>query len=366
MSATKQGTNDGPTRGSGRPANDDEFFNRMASYMDRKFEDTNEKISNITGTVTALSVSVTKNQQEIALVRKEMQGLDERIVATVKEQLANTPRGQSQQPDAVLRFEERINNMSKELDKVRAVGRAREMNRTQSASRPDESDENRAYWKARKSVRVWPVAGITKKQIWTNAGKFFADIMLVPQEEISVDKIEEIYRVHGNKRSKIKDEVVVVFSDITTRDNVASYATNFASVRTSPNSVGLRLEVPGHLTGVFRTLEQHGHSLRKLHGRDFNWHYKFSDIGQTLCMFIKLPSDDEWIRVTYEMARAEVDESVKATSQEHQKQIRSAGSARDDVFDPRDDDQEMHGDSRDDNPRPSGSTGQSADWGADK
>ena len=79
-------------------------------------------------------------------------------------------------------------------------------------------------------------------------------------------------------------EVLVVFVDLEVRDIVTSYARNLAG-RTAPDgspTAGLRLDVPVHLMGIFRLLENHGKALRDRYGPDFRRPIRFDDSARSL------------------------------------------------------------------------------------
>ena len=105
----------------------------------------------------------------------------------------------------------------------------------------------------------------------------------------------------------MKDEVLVVFNNVRTRDLVASYASNLADFRHQTPPVNFRMEFPDHLRGVFRTLESHGHLLRGRLGKGMRRNIKFDDQKKSLYMDIFDPNNQDWLRIDPEFAAEEVE-----------------------------------------------------------
>lgn len=84
---------------------------------------------------------------------------------------------------------------------------------------------------------------------------------------------------------------------------VYSYAANLATKR---DIAGLHLEVPGHLLGLFKTLEQYGRQLKTERGPTVKWHIKYDDRELSMFLNVKLSEADSWSKVDYNTAREEV------------------------------------------------------------
>ena len=78
--------------------------------------------------------------------------------------------------------------------------------------------------------------------------------MGIPRSELQHKHVVHVERVVAGKRSKIKDEALVVFSSIKVRDMVGSYTSNLANWKNAVPPINFRLEFPDHLAGVFRTM----------------------------------------------------------------------------------------------------------------
>ena len=77
---------------------------------------------------------------------------------------------------------------------------------------------------------------------------------------------------------------------------------------------GVRLEVPPELDDTFKLLSRFGTRLRARHGEGTRRHIKFDDWEASMYMNIKLPGDEEWSRVTPEMALMDLGETARADS----------------------------------------------------
>ena len=53
------------------------------------------------------------------------------------------------------------------------------------------------YQLARRSVRLWPIAGETEEDIWGNVGDFIHDVLKVPHGDVKQDDIVAVERVRG-------------------------------------------------------------------------------------------------------------------------------------------------------------------------
>ena len=98
-------------------------------------------------------------------------------------------------------------------------------------------------------------------------------------------------RRHFDPRSKAKHEVVVVFSNLETRDAVRASAVNLAG---EGNRAGIRMQVPGHLLTNFKALENLGFQMKRVKA-DTRRVIKFDD--ETLDVMMDVRVDDVWRRV---------------------------------------------------------------------
>ena len=62
---------------------------------------------------------------------------------------------------------------------------------------------------------------------------------------------------------------------------------------------GLRLCIPQHLLGLFKMFEVHGGKLKKEFGAGLKRSIKYEDSTMSLAMDVRLPEEQEWIRLTH-------------------------------------------------------------------
>ena len=180
------------------------------------------------------------------------------------------------------------------------------------------------YLKARRSLRIWPVDGTTEEEIWGNAGEFLHGPLAIPEGDVGQDDVEDVSRVQDPLQPEnIRNEVVVRFKDRKTRDMVMASSVNLASCTDSAGrpTAGTRLELPEELKDTFRLLARFGTRLRARHGEGTKRHVKFDDYAGSLFLNIKLPGDTKWTRVTPEMARADLDASLREEDEANQKRL---------------------------------------------
>ena len=166
--------------------------------------------------------------------------------------------------------------------------------------RPDD----RLFDRARRSLRLWPVKGVTKDEIWTAAGLFLGTNLGL-EGKLDQNSIESITRVDLPSGPGVTNEALVLFRDVPTRDLVMGSASKLAPYMDGEGraTAGMRLEVPPSLQQPFRVLFKYGQSLRARHGAGTRRHVKFCDINKTLYLNVKLPGDEGWSKVSLDVAR---------------------------------------------------------------
>ena len=63
-------------------------------------------------------------------------------------------------------------------------------------------------------------------------------------------------------------------------------------------TAGIRLDIPAHLMGVFKTLETFGFSLKRRHGRDFRKYIKFDEFSESLYIQVGFKKEGEEMNCT--------------------------------------------------------------------
>ena len=157
----------------------------------------------------------------------------------------------------------------------------------------------------KKKLRIFPIIGSTQEELLTALDEFIIDKLRIPCGVLSKEDVVYVRKVKTAKKSKIQDELLVVFESVHVRDLVQSYARNLAEW-TGTNGkpmAGLRLEIPEKLLGDFKSLEQYGHAMREKHGVGFKRHIKLDDSVMGLYMDVYPPQAKQWIRVDMDLVR---------------------------------------------------------------
>ena len=150
--------------------------------------------------------------------------------------------------------------------------------------------------------------------------------MRINVDDICQDDIESIHRVEERVQpDRIRDEVCVKFFDKRKRDIVFSNAPGLAAAVDADGrpTAGLRLEIPPEMGDTFRLLSRFGTRLRARHGEGTKRHIKFDEFNGSLYVNVKLPGDITWTRVTAEMARQDLEMSLREEDSQHQKRLAS-------------------------------------------
>ena len=177
--------------------------------------------------------------------------------------------------------------------------------------------ENDNYWRCRRSIRCWPVQG-PDAELWGLTGDFMIKILGIPPNCLPQDTVESIRRIstpRARRPGKIHNEVLITFKEVATRDMVYSYAPNLAKYRQEKSPPGVRIDFPDHLRGIFSTLEKYGATMRSELGPGLKRSIKFDDTEMSLRIDVCFPGDDDWTKVSYELAREEVEKRKKTESE---------------------------------------------------
>ena len=307
----------------------DPFFAKMKKYMGRQFKGVNAKISSIDCNVVSLGNSlngltkkVETNAGEIVALKAVMETREKATVDVIRSEVRKAidlemVNLKSKSPVETGRIAMEIEKINTEMDRIRtAQSNPGHITRPASVSgTPSDAfnDTEKQYWWARRSVRIWPVGTDSQGGLWEAVGNFFHRTMEIPEESLPEEAVETVRRLHPTKRKndnrtqgRIRDEVLVVFHDVSTRDMIFSYATNLSKTNGTSHQAGVRMEIPPHLTGIFKTLDSHGHLLRDRHGPGVRRSIKFDDVEMSLYMDLKLPNEESWLKVDYATALEEL------------------------------------------------------------
>lgn len=204
---------------------------------------------------------------------------------------------------------------------------------SRSLVRDTEPSQDPHYWFARRSLRMWPIAGSQQSELRVSVGDFLQQKLQIPRAYLADSDVEEVRRIAETRRTfrslrrnpVITHEVLVIFKDIQTRDMVLSYAPNLADCRESgpANKIGVRIEIPQHLRGIFNTLHNYGFTLREEHGADLKRHVKFDDHERTLFLSVRYPKETEWCRIEHDYALEMVKERERSGASEMKRRLGS-------------------------------------------
>ena len=316
-------------------------FQKMQAFIENQFKTTNTNISEITQNLSKLDGKVVANTKELTTLKDNAKSAAAGVAIVVKRLQDMIERNDADRKADIRRLElasaRSINSPSCE-DLSQAIREEVEKTCT-SRLEPNYLDQGKrdppteAYWVARKSFRLWPVPGNTDEDIWRECESFMSEKLQFPVQRLSGNDFESMSRVMPSARNtKIRDEILVVFKSTKTRDSVASYAKNLAKY-IGPDGLptaGLRAEIPDPLIGKFNDLERYGRILKRQHGNGLKRNIKFDDALLTLFMDVKLPNSDDWMKVTWEKAREEINEMDKLDSGRTREWLASStGSASD-------------------------------------
>ena len=164
--------------------------------------------------------------------------------------------------------------------------RAASPNQTDLSQRNSYKDER--YWRSRRSLRIWPIRG---PDLRTALSDFLINELQMDPEILNEVPNFEVRRVRAT-RSKIEDEVIVLFPDVETRDGVRSAAPRLAGNK----DAGVRLEVPEFLRPSLRSLESAAYLLKQAHP-GLKRNLKFDDEVMDLVMDVRLAEGSAWKKI---------------------------------------------------------------------
>ena len=100
------------------------------------------------------------------------------------------------------------------------------------------------FWKARRSLRLWPIAGGSREGLEVYLkDKLRMDAGFI-EEDLGPVKISRPRDGRSKDKDKVKDEYVVEFENKHIRDTIKASAANLANFR---ETAGMRLDLPDHL-----------------------------------------------------------------------------------------------------------------------
>ena len=226
--------------------------NSLRNEVVGKLDANDKAVSELQLAVTDVTLSVDENQRAIHEVRAEVERremeLPGKVRAIVQEALDRSARTAPINPNQGVRH--------------------RPLSQLSPGGLPESGDgsyskKEEAYDLARRSLRFWPVS--RQGELATRTVEFMVNELMLDQQYASDVKFE-VRRAGSNRgrdrdqstAQRVKDEVIVTFDSIRTRDDVRSFAKNLEK-----KGRGLRLEIPDHLWPSFRALQELGYELKQ-------------------------------------------------------------------------------------------------------
>lgn len=246
---------------------------------------------------------------------KELKGTVDKIDGSVR---ANTEK-LDRHEGLIASNAEKLERMNKEVEAIKASGSSSASTWTALGGLPQDLSNKvgeAEYLKARKSLRLWPIRGLTPEEVWKSTGDFLHVLLGLPS--IGEDKIANISRPTMRSGFGVIDEAVVLFKEIDTRDSVIGAASKLSGRinELGKPTAGIRLEIPASLRVDFNTLRKFGLLLKKRHGQGTKHHVKFDDGTKSLFLNVRLPDDEYWTRIDTDLARRSVLSRHRLDSQE--------------------------------------------------
>lgn len=259
----------------------DENTNKRLGQLEGAISDSSKKLESVDSAVADLTRTVSKINKNVKLNASKIDKHEE----TIKENQAS------------------IAALRDEMKKIGETALQPRPRATDSTS-PGPSQDDRDFDRARRSLRLWPIPGDTEQELWRSARQFLGT-KLGLGSVAAESMIEKVTRVLIPSGPGVKQEALVMFRDSGHRDNAMGASGKLSEFIDATNkpTAGIRIEVPPRLRATFRVLFRYGQNLRTRHGPGTRRHIKFDDALQTLFLNIKLPGDERWSRVSFEMAR---------------------------------------------------------------
>ena len=186
-------------------------------------------------------------------------------------------------------LEKRMDAMERKLDRNRTLG-----GDSIIGTNPRED----RYWKARRSLRLWPVEG-EGEELRIGLQRFLSKRLRLGEDVISDTgdcSIRKIPPARG--KSGIQNEITVEFPTVDLRDVVRGAAYNLAG----QTDAGIRLEIPHHLMSNFKALNSASYKLRQKY-KECRRNVKFDDDECDLVLDFKISEEAGWKRLKPSQAR---------------------------------------------------------------
>lgn len=208
--------------------------------------------------------------------------------------------------------------LSKKLAGTDVLSGQQSLRKPRSLESPSTRDMR--FWKARKSLRIWPIPG-NGEQMMSALLHFLVEKLRLGEDVLADAEDSQIRRVPRAPASKIVDEVVVEFPTVDLRDVVRGSAYNLAG---HPDA-GIRLEIAHHLMPNFKALSRTSYQLKQRYPK-CKRNIKYDDERSDLVLEFKTDDGSTWKRLRPDQARAMVESNDREElSASDMSEILSAG-----------------------------------------
>ena len=154
-----------------------------------------------------------------------------------------------------------------------------------------------------KSLRIWPVTG-SQIDISDKLRSFLAKAIEINRSDVDCLGIQYVERVRNPPKSKIVDEVRVIFTNEVMRDELANKGKCLAKYhKDGKPTAGFRPDIPDYLGVDNKALVDYSWRLKKAHGRATRSYIKYDDVSYGLYMELSIPGSDGYLKITPNLAR---------------------------------------------------------------
>ena len=180
---------------------------------------------------------------------------------------------------------------------VRAGRRHRPLNQLVDSGatqlEPNRATNEENYWRARKTLRVWPIEGDDLKSAVID---FLENKLKCPAGRVAASDFEA-KRVYSPPDTQAQNQVLVTFTSVSLWDEVKSMSRNLSG---SDRRTGVQIEPPDHLKGHYQAFQRLAFQLKRKNP-NLRRNVKFYDPEACLIMDLKVAT--EWKSVSYEHAK---------------------------------------------------------------
>ena len=176
-----------------------------------------------------------------------------------------------------------------------------------AGARSEEQEASRIekYNRARRSVKVWPIAGRTKDEITNNLTDFLHRCLGLSDAQVDDLGIERVERTGLPDNRTVHNELRIVLASPTARDFIFGQGPKLASYVTEDGkpTAGFRVDVPDYLGAEWKLLDDLGFQLKRENGPGTRKYIKHDDYNYGFFLEIRLPGASSWTKISPDIAQ---------------------------------------------------------------